>query len=418
MPPSTLPAADRIMLDPPQPASDALRRPKVLFVAHSGFQGGAELCLDTLLKNLEPGKYDVSVLFPWDGPMVESARAAGFSVAVRPLNWWMCWGFSWWYFKTLLLRTAWNVAQLARLIRRERFDLVYSNTAVIFEAALAARIVSVPHVWHVHEVLRRGNVTASLLPLRLIKGLIRRLSRRVIFESNASRAAYQGDRTDERCAVVYNCVRFPDRPPAVERDSALGQLGFDRENRVVSFVGRFSERKNPLLLVRAAARLADRSNWRFLFVGEGPLRDELMRTIDSLGLADCCRVLPFQQEVTWILNATDVLVLPSRQESFGLVLIEAAALGKPAIATRTEGPSEIVVDGVTGFLVNSDDDSELARRLVDIFSPEVDHRRMGQAAAARARELFSATEHARRVEAILDEVLADHRSSVESSVGR
>jgi glycosyltransferase involved in cell wall biosynthesis len=396
---------------PPKTASCSLRRrKKILFVAHSGSQGGAEYCLDTLVKNLQPAKYDVTVLFAWDGPMVESARAAGFRVEVQPLNWWMCWeAFSFWYFKTILLRTAWNIAWLVRWIQRKHIDLVYSNSAVIFEAAVAARIAGVPHLWHVHEVLRRGNVTRPLLPLRLIKRLIRWLSRTIIFESHASRAAYEGDRRDPRCAVVHNCVRFPDRPTALERDTALGKLGFHREDRVVSFLGQFSERKNPLLLVRAAARLADRSNLRFLFVGEGPLREELVRAIDRLGLGDCCGILPFQQEVTWVLSATDVVVLPSRQESFGLVLVEAAALGKPAIATRTEGPSEIIVDEVTGFLVNPDDESDLARRLVDIFGPEVNRDRMGQAAAARARELFSAEEYARKIEGILDEALADPR---------
>jgi glycosyltransferase involved in cell wall biosynthesis len=175
---------------------------------------------------------------------------------------------------------------------------------------------------------------------------------------------------------------------------------------VVSFVGQFSERKNPLLLVRAAARIANRSKLRFLFVGDGPLREELQRAIDRLGLGECCRILPFQEDITWVLSATDVLALPSRQESFGLVLIEAAALGKPAIATRTEGPSEIIVDGVTGFLVTPDDESELAQKLIDIFHSDVDRRRMGQAAADRAQKMFSAAEYAGKIEGIIDELLA------------
>jgi glycosyltransferase involved in cell wall biosynthesis len=318
----------------------------------------------------------------------------------------MCWGFSWWYFKSLLAHTAANVFWLVGYLRRNGIDLVYSNTAVIYEAALAARLAGVPHVWHVHEVLKRGNVTAPLLPLWLTKKLIRRLSRRIVFESNSSRSVYQGERTDERCAVVYNCVRFADRQAVLDRASALRKLGFEDGDRVVTFLGQFSERKNPLLLVRAAARITERSKLRFLLVGEGPLEGELARTIAALRLSDCCRILPFQKDVAWILSATDVLVLTSRQESFGLVLVEAAALGKPAIATRTEGPSEIVVDGVTGFLVNSDDEKELAEKLIDFFGPNVDREKMGRAAAARARELFSAAEHARKIEGILDALLS------------
>jgi hypothetical protein len=97
----------------------------------------------------------------------------------------MCWGFSAWYFKTLFLQTISNIVWLVQYIRR-RIDLVYSNTAVIFEAAVAATLARVPHAWHVHEVLRPGNVTAAVLPLRLIKRLIGWLSQGILFKSKLS----------------------------------------------------------------------------------------------------------------------------------------------------------------------------------------------------------------------------------------
>jgi glycosyltransferase involved in cell wall biosynthesis len=387
------------------------KKKRLMIVAHSAFQGGAELCLDTLLRQFVRDKYLVTVLFPWEGPMAQSARDLGYEVEIRHQVWWMGWGFSLWYFKTLLLRILPDVVALARYIKQRNFDLVYSNSAFIFEAALAARLAGVPHVWHVHEVLRPGNVTASLLPLRLVKWLIHRLSRRVVFESNASRAVYEGGKPDGRATVVYNPVRFLHEPPA-DLGSFRKQLHLCDTDRVVSFIGQFSERKNPLLLVRAAARLSDRNGWRFLFVGDGPLRAELLRAIDESGLRECCQVLPFQQDVTGVLSATDVLVLPSRQESFGLVLVEAAAYGKPVIATRTEGPSEIVVDGVTGFLIPPEDDVELARRLADVFGPDVNRQQMGEAAARRARELFSATEYASRVEQIINDAMGSGRGRV------
>jgi glycosyltransferase involved in cell wall biosynthesis len=387
-----------------QPGAPANARKRLLIVAHSAFQGGCELVLDTLLRRLSREKYQVTVLFPWDGPMAESARALGYEVSVRHQVWWIGWGFSLWYFKVLLLRTLPDLLWLVRYIRRERFDLVYSNSAFIFEAAVAARLAGVPHLWHVHEVLRRGNVTASVLPLRLVKWLIGRLSHCIIFGSNGARAAYEGATPDRRATLVYNPVRFAEGPPP-DAGAARERLGLGETERLVTFIGQFSERKNPLMLVRAAARLGIGAGWRFLFVGDGPLRRDLLRGIEESGLGNHCQVLPFQQDITAILSATDVLVLPSRLESFGLVLVEAAAYGKPVIATRTEGPSEIVVDGVTGFLVESEDDAGLARRLADLFGPEVDRRRMGEAAAHRAREMFSAAECAAKIERILDGLL-------------
>lgn len=391
--------------------ADGGSRKRLLIVAHSAFQGGGELCLDSLLRRLDLRKYQATVVFPWEGPMADSARCLGFNVVIRHLNWWMCWVLSFWYFKSLFYHTIPNIVWLTRYIRRHRIDLVYTNTSLIFEAAVAARLAGVPHIWHIHEVLQRGNVTAPVLPLWLIKKLIGWLSRRIIFESNASRKVFEAGRPNPKCDVVYNCVRFPDVAAASDPGEARRRLGFGEEAQVVSFIGQFTERKNPLLLVRSAARIAERTKFRFLFVGEGPLHAELQETIAKLALDDCCRILPFQNDVTWVLAATDVLVLPSRQESFGLVLVEAAAFGKPVIATRTEGPCEIVEDEVTGFLVTSDDEAELAQRLIDVFSPRVDRQRMGQAAAERARALFSAAEYAGRIERIVDEVLAVREES-------
>lgn len=384
--------------------SDALPR-RILFVAHSGFQGGAEFCLDTLLRTLSADKYEATVLFPWEGPMADSARCQGYRVIIRSLNWWMGWGFSFWYLKTLFINSLPNILWLASFLRRNRIELVYSNSAVLFEPALAAWLARVPHIWHVHEVFKPGNITASVLPMRLVKKMIGWLSRRILFESYASRNVCTNGRSDLKSAVVYNAVRFPARQMPLNRDEVRQRLGIVAEEQVVSFLGQFSERKNPLLLVRAAARIADRSKLRFLFVGEGSLRNELLQAIEKEGLNDCCRILPFQQDITPVLTATDVLVLPSRQESFGLVLIEAAALGKPTIATRTEGPSEIIVDGVTGFLVPSEDAEALAQKLLAVFDPQFDRRRMGEAAERRAREVFSAKEYARKIEEIIDEVL-------------
>lgn len=409
-PPQAVPFVDRA-----DKRADIVRdpRPRLLFVAHSALQGGGELCLDSLLRQLNRDKYQATVLFPWEGPMADSARRLGFDVVIRALNWWMCWDLSLWYLKTLLLRTVPNIAWLARFIRQNRIDLVYSNSAVIFEAAAAARLAGVPHIWHVHEILKRGNVTTPMLPIWLIKKLIGRLSRRIIFESNASRKVYESSRPNPTCSVVYNCVRFPNPSAVLDRSEARRRLGFGDEEQVVGFVGQFSERKNPLLLVRAAARIAERSKLRFLFVGEGPLLGELQETIARLKLVDCCRILPFQEDVTWVLSATDVLVLPSRQESFGLVLVEAASLGKPAIATRTEGPSEIIVDGVTGFLVTPEDERELAQKIIDIFGPSGDRQQMGKAAAQRASESFSSVEYARKIEGIIDESLAAAKARAE-----
>ena len=80
-------------------------------------------------------------------------------------------------------------------------------------------------------------------------------------------------------------------------------------------IGQFIERKNPLLLLKAFDLLRDQPLLKCLFVGDGPLREELRAAIRVRGLEDRCRVIAFQPDVGPVLRAIDVLVLPSRQES-------------------------------------------------------------------------------------------------------
>ena len=377
----------------------------ILIAAHSGNQGGAELCLDTTLRHLDRSKHEATVFFGSEGPMAESARQLGMEVDILPLSWWMCYDRSLWQTKNLVLGSLPRIRRLVRHIRRNRIDLVYTNTAVIFEAAVAARLARVPHVWHVHEILAPAHMKPRTLPLGLITRWIGRWSDRVIFESASAREICRERIPPEKSLVVYNSVRFPETRPAVDSPAAKARFGLEPNRCVVAWAGRFSERKNPLLLIRAVARMKEAAGAVFLLAGEGPLEQEMTETIGRLGLHDACRIMPFQDDVRPLLEAADVLVLTSREESFGLVLVEAAAYGKPVVATRTQGPSEIVVDGQTGLLVDPGDEIDLAAKLDRLIANPHERETMGKAGASRAAELFSAPKNTRKIEEVFAELL-------------
>jgi glycosyltransferase involved in cell wall biosynthesis len=387
------------------------KRTRTLFVGHSPLQGGAEICLDTTLRHLDRTRHQPCAVFPWEGPMADSARELDIAVNMVPLCWWSHWPRSAWYYKNLLLSVAPNIGRLVTLIKRQRIDLVYTNTLCIFESAFAAALARVPHVWHVHEVLRSETQSPGVLPVWLHKKLIYRLSDRVVFESHSARRAFEDEKPSARSRVVYNSVRFPDQPANGDVGKGRGELGFGPDDVVIGFVGQFIERKNAALLVRALTRLRHLPAVKAVFVGDGPLREQMVALIDRLGLNDRCRLLEFQKDVRSIMKAIDILVLPSQEESFGLVLVEAGVFGKPVVATRAEGPSEIVADGETGFLVEKNDEAELARRLEILYRDGALRRRMGEAGRRRVREMFSPADNTRRIEAIIDEVLSERATT-------
>ena len=106
-----------------------------------------------------------------------------------------------------------------------------------------------------------------------------------------------------------------------------------------------------------------------------------------------------------LLQGIDVLVMPSRQESFGLVLVEAAAVGKPVIACRSQGPDEIVEHGTTGLLVDQDSPTELASAIRIVVTSASLRESMGSAGRDRVCKLFDPAVNTRQLESIMDSLL-------------
>jgi glycosyltransferase involved in cell wall biosynthesis len=382
------------------PAHDS--RPHLVIFAHSSDAGGAEHCLDTTLRHLDFGRWRVTVVFSREGPMAEAARRAGAAVEIRTHLWWMMRTRHSWHGP----RTPLRWLALARWLRAQRADLVYTNTAVIPDGAFAAWLARIPHVWHVHEVLTPHHTAPNLLPVRASARLIGWLSDRVVFESVAARRICERAIPEVKSRVVSNSLRVLPQGAPVPRAEARAMLDVDEGDFLVAWIGAFSKRKRPTMLVEAMARMAHAARTTLLFVGAGPLESAMHRAAHRLDIDPSrCRVIPFQDDITVMLRASDALALTSEEESFGLVLIEASAFGLPVVATASQGPTEIIRDGETGFLVGVDDVAMLAQRL-DTLAADADLRaRLGEAGSARVAAEYCPVRNTAGLEKVLAEVL-------------
>jgi len=148
------------------------------------------------------------------------------------------------------------------------------------------------------------------------------------------------------------------------------------------FVGFFQDYKNPLMLLDAFAQVRARIPLATLHLaGDGQLRPAIMSRIAQLGLKDSVKMHGYcgRAEVARLMREEcDVFVLPSKSETFGVVLIEALACGKPVVATRCGGPESIVVDSSLGELCPPNDAAELAQSLLRTIArlPEFDAARI------------------------------------------
>ena len=340
--------------------------------------------------------------------MVEEARRMGIDVTILPMCHWLYFKKNAWYWRNLVGRSWSNVQRIKRLIREQCIELVYTNTSAIFESAVAARHAGVPHLWHVHEVLTPGSAMSQLLPIRWMQRFIKRYSDQVVFESHSAKSAFEQTTKLTNADVVFNSVRIDVEELSItELESVRTRFEISDTFFRVVCIGQFIARKNPLLLIDAIAKLNAYRTIQCLFIGAGPLEKAMRESIATHGLEQQCLLIPFQQDIRPFIQLADVLVLPSRQESFGLVLIEAGALGKPVIACRSQGPNEIVANGQTGILVGQDDVDALAAAVQYLAASPTIAVQMGKKARARVAEHFSPVENTRRLEELLDRLLED-----------
>jgi len=124
-------------------------------------------------------------------------------------------------------------------------------------------------------------------------------------------------------------------------------------------------------------------------IGDGPERADAEQEARDLQVEKDVRFLGRLDSVVDLLQATDLFLLPSQTESFGLAALEAMACGAPVVATRVGGIPEVVVDGQTGILELPGSVEAMARRAIELLRDPARHRAMAEASIAKAGE-FSA----------------------------
>ena len=141
-------------------------------------------------------------------------------------------------------------------------------------------------------------------------------------------------------------------------------------------------------------------------VGDGPERSNAEWSARNRGIEQKVRFLGKQDNIEELISISDLLLLPSETESFGLVALEAMACEVPVVASRVGGLPEVITDGVEGFLVKPRDISKMVECSLAILSRESYRREMGKRARKKAQEKFSSEKIIRSYEDFYRKVLS------------
>ena len=362
-----------------------MKRVSVLFALTSPVRGGIEEVVLALARRLDPREFRLALTAP--APLLEAFASDLKGVAVETLA---VEAESW--------RRRAEVARLSAFIERFRPDIV--NAHLFRSTAVAAPLgrwhgARVVETYHGREGWRRGLLGGHFLADRLVS----RFVDRVIAVSEAARAfLISGKGYDARkIVVVPNGRDLSVFRPGAGGDAVRKELGIDRATPLVGVVGRLEEQKGHVYMLDAwPSVLSEFPDARLLLVGEGSLRGALERRVKDLGVAPSVLFAGFRADVPRVLDALDVLALPSLYEGMPLTVIEASAMAKPVVATAVDGTPEVIREGRTGRLVPPRVPAALSRALRAVLRDPAAAQEMGRAGRDFVLDRFDLT---RQVEA-------------------
>jgi glycosyltransferase involved in cell wall biosynthesis len=282
---------------------------------------------------------------------------------------------------------------LRKLIRDAGVRLVVANGAhpqlVGGPAARLARVRSVFLVNMIHAHPLWKNDLLDALAIRSPCDLMLAISK-------ASQATLEKLRPDVESRLLYWGTPIPAEAPDAAR-SARAELGVHEGEVLLGSFGRLQRWKGQDVFVAAAAEVARaRPNSRFVVVGgsvfglEPEYFEDLKRAAAAAGLGDRLRFTGYRTDVARLMAACDVVCHTSRvPEPFGLVIIEAMALGRPVIATAGGGPSEIIAAETDGVLTPPEDPGALARAMIALIDSPYRRSALGARGRALVRDRFS-----------------------------
>lgn len=248
---------------------------------------------------------------------------------------------------------------LERLVREFKPDVVLTNTIVVPWAAIAAKLVGVPHVWFAHEF---GTDHEFQIGIDETFDDIGVLSDLVVASSEHLRDYLAQWMPRERVEVLYPMPQLDFAPGAA---TATGGAG-DAEPLKIVCVGRIAESKGQARIVRAIAILRDQgAECRVTFVGGGDVqeRSRIVALANDLGIADAVTFTGEVDDPMPLVRDAEVGVVASDIEGFGRVTVEYMAAGIPVVAAAIGASPELVNDGETGFLFEAGSVEGLAESL-------------------------------------------------------
>lgn len=398
------------------------KRPlRILYVLNAS-GGGATQGIIELLRGLPRDEYEAYLVIP-DVPTQEQKKVfsqLSQKVFFIYMNWWnrkvdlpMFWRFAV-GFRSFLktwghIRPLWS---LFKLIRENQIDLVYTNTVMILDGALAAKICGVPHIWHIKEWIGQQGRINFWLPDRLLVKFIAKLSTYVVVMTNFIGHVFNEYKVGDKVQVVFDGVDLADFQADLGGLALRQKIGIPKDGFVVAMSASLSSiwKQHAVFIEAASLLISQFPDLVFVAFGPEPKKhrnsiynrpwnyyQDLKAKVSELGLDNRFYWAGFCSNIPQMMDAIDLLVHPCQNEPFGRVAIESMAACRPVVGPNQGGIAESVVHQGTGLLVEPGDPRAFAEGVGFFVRNPQQLREFGLNGSRHVQSNFSLSRHVERI---------------------
>lgn len=407
---------------------------RILFICHDGDLYGSQQSLNLIVKHLPQDGYQCFVSIARPGPLRKLLESyPNTAVLSHKRLQWVKHDRRTWLQRigdclNLLVTAVPRTWHLFNTIRREKINVVHTNSTVSLEGALAAAVAGIPHIWHIRELFMEKSPKFHLvLGRRFSRWLIDRFSDEVICISGAVRNQFGHYMQDDphKYQLIYNAMQLPplteevmfnlnDAQRPIVKALSLKVLGLPETNVFrIGYIGRLSEGKGFHDLLDAFIRLRDKGLYAELLVAgnfvDAAYQARITEAVTRHNLGHTVRFLGYQDDLSPLYEVLDLLAVPSRNEPFGRVVIEAMANGVPCIGSDSGGIPEIIDQGMTGLLYPTGDAAALATMIEELMSAFWKLETIRQNARRMVHERFNIETQVRMLDECYQSVIARHQ---------
>ena len=352
-----------------------------MIVIHSLKGGGSERVVVNLLKGLSRRDFSITLLLYegiFDYPLPENVELITLDIRSR---------------RNILATTRGfilKIISIARLIKKDKPDIIFSLLSGTNVIALLARLLSGTHC---KVIVSERNHPCISLRNELYGGITKFLMKHCYRKAERIVAISQGIKKDlvenfnlpeEKIDVIYNPVDIAEIETLSVEETQ--HPWFKSGLPIIISVGRLTRQKGYPSLINVFSRVRKSLPCRLLIIGTGEEKENLVNMVNALGLNDDVEFLGFQRNPFKYMARSSLFVLSSLYEGFGNVIVEAMALGLPVISTDCpSGPSEIIEHGKSGILVPPEDEGALEQAILNLLTNDGLRSQLSHEARIRAQ---------------------------------